>query len=83
VFLRWALQLLHSYLLSKIREAAHGTKSLESAVLTELSVIFPPLSFQTAFAEKVQRIEAMARNLDFAAAKVEAMATALSAEVFE
>jgi hypothetical protein len=31
----------------------------------------------------VQRIEALARHLDAAAAKAEAMAAALSAEVFE
>lgn len=40
----------------------------------------PP--FQTTFAEQVERIEALARSLDAAAAKAEAIAAALSAEVF-
>jgi len=83
VFLRWALQSLHGYLLSKVRESAHGTKKLETAVLTEYQLMVPPLPLQIAFAERVQRIEALARNLDAAAAKAEAMAAGLSAEVFE
>ena len=83
VFLRWALQSLHGYLLSKIRESAHGTKKLESAVLTELPLTVPPLALQTAFSEQVQRIEALARKLDAAAAKAEALAAALAAELFE
>jgi type I restriction enzyme S subunit len=82
-FLRWALQSLHAYLLSKVREAAHGTKSLESAVLTELSLILPPLARQTAFAEEAHDLEAIVHKLDTAAAKAEAAAAALAAEVFE
>ena len=42
----------------------------------------PPLPLQTAFAEQAQRLEATARALDTAAAKAEAMAAALSAEMF-
>lgn len=41
-----------------------------------------PRCWQTAFAEQVTRIESVARALDAAAAKAEAMAAALSAEVF-
>jgi type I restriction enzyme, S subunit len=55
---------------------------LESAVLTELSLIDPPAALQVAFAKQVDRIEALACNLDAAAAKAEATAAALSAEVF-
>jgi hypothetical protein len=43
----------------------------------------PPLTLQTEYAELVQRIETLARHLDAAAAKAEAMATALSSEVFD
>jgi hypothetical protein len=43
----------------------------------------PPHGLQTAFAEQVQRIESLACHLDSAAARAEAMAAALSAEVFE
>lgn len=82
VFLRWALQSLHGYLLSKVRELAHGTKKLETAVLTDQELMVPPPALQTDFAEKVRRIEALAHALDAAAAKAEAMAASLSAEVF-
>jgi restriction endonuclease S subunit len=81
VFLRSALQSLHGYLLSKVRESAHGTKKLETAVLTEYPIVVPPIGTQRGFAEQAQRLELLARNLD-AAAKAEAMAAGLSAEVF-
>jgi len=42
----------------------------------------PPLDLQTTFAEQVHRLEAVARHLDAAAAKADAMAAGLSAEVF-
>lgn len=51
--------------------------------LREVRAPVPPLELQIAFAEQVQRVEALARNLDAAAAKAGAMAAALSAEVFE
>ena len=66
VFLRWALQSLHEYLLSKVRESAHGTKKLETAVLTGQELMVPPPALQTDFAEKVRRIEAVAHALDAA-----------------
>lgn len=50
--------------------------------LKKLGIPLPPLPLQTAFAEQVRRIEGLARNLDAAAQKAEAMAAALSAEVF-
>lgn len=50
--------------------------------LYPLEEIVPPLSLQAAFAEQAQRLEVTARALDTAAAKAEAMAAALSAEVF-
>ncbi len=81
-FLRWLLQSAHDYLLGKVRESAHGTKKLETAVLTAFPAMLPPLPLQTAFAGQAQRIEATARALDAAAAKAEAMAAGLSAEVF-
>lgn len=43
----------------------------------------PALTVQEAFAEQVQRIESLARHLDAAAAKADAMAAGLSAEVFD
>jgi type I restriction enzyme S subunit len=47
-----------------------------------LETICPPLGFQISFAEQVHRLEALALHLDGAAMKAEAMAVALSAEVF-
>ena len=51
--------------------------------LREVSAPVPPLTLQTAFAEQVQRFEALARHLDAAAAKAGAMAAGLTAEVFD
>ena len=42
----------------------------------------PSLPLQTAFAEQAQRLEFLARHLDAAAVKADAMAAGLSAEVF-
>jgi type I restriction enzyme S subunit len=82
-FLRWLLQSAHDYFLGKVRESAHGTKKLETAILTAFPTMLPPLPLQTAFAEQAQRLEAAAGALDAAVAKAEAMAAALSAEVFD
>jgi hypothetical protein len=43
----------------------------------------PPIALQTAFAEQVQRLEALARHLDAAGDKAGVMAAGLSAEVFD
>jgi type I restriction enzyme S subunit len=58
-------------------------KNISQAKLRRVSVPLPPLTLQMAFAEQVQRLEALARNLDAAAAKAQAMAASLSAEVFD
>jgi len=58
-------------------------KNISQAKLSRVNIGIPPLALQTAFAEQVERIEALARSLDAAAQKAEAMAAALSAEVFE
>jgi type I restriction enzyme S subunit len=57
----------------------HNINTKEVAIFT---FPLPPLPLQTAFAEQVQRLESLARHLDAAAAKAEAMAAGLSAEVF-
>lgn len=51
-------------------------------IVRSMRLRLPPLPLQTAFAEQTQRLEATARALDTAATKAEAMAAALSAEVF-
>ena len=63
-------------------ESRHTDQKLETAVLTDQELMVPPPALQTDFAEKVRRIEALAHALDAAAAKAEAMAASLSAEVF-
>lgn len=50
--------------------------------LARVKIPLPPLPLQTAFAEQANRLDSLARALDAAAAKAEAMAAALSAEVF-
>jgi type I restriction enzyme S subunit len=61
---------------------AIGQANINAKELRAFPVAVPSLPLQAAFAEQVQRLEATARALDTAAAKAEAMATALSAEVF-
>ncbi|WP_287799808.1 restriction endonuclease subunit S [Acidiphilium sp.] len=69
-----------------IRHLASGSASsmpgISKGRLSALEIPLPPLPLQTAFAQQAQRLEATARALDIAAAKVEAMCAALSAEMF-
>ena len=62
-----------------------GTTSVCAVYYKDLARVrlpVPPLALQSVFAEQAQRLEALARALDTACAKAEAMAAALSAEVF-
>ena len=62
-----------------------GTTSVCAVYYKDLARVrlpVPPLPLQTAFAEQAQRLESLARALDAACAKAEAMAAALSAEMF-
>ncbi|CAL8979139.1 Type-1 restriction enzyme EcoKI specificity protein [Rhodoplanes serenus] len=61
---------------------AIGQANINTKELKAFRVYVPPLPLQRTFAEQVIRIESIARALDAAAAKAEAMAAALSAEVF-
>ena len=69
-------------LMLRMGKTTAGNYNLSVEGLSALPVMVPPLPLQAAFAEQAQRIEALARALDAAAAKAEAMAAALSAEVF-
>jgi type I restriction enzyme, S subunit len=57
-------------------------KNISQAKLVRVPIPLPPLAIQTAFSEQTHRLESLARHLDAAAAKAEAMAAGLSAEVF-
>ena len=57
-------------------------KNISQAKLVKVEVPLPPLGSQTAFADQCRRLESLARHLDAAAAKADAMAAALSAEIF-
>jgi len=57
-------------------------KNISQAKLVRVPIPLPPLPIQTAFAEQTHRLDSLARHLDDAAAKAEAMAAGLSAEVF-
>jgi type I restriction enzyme S subunit len=73
------------FLRSQIKAAAkttNGTYKISQGGIMSFELPLPPVSLQTAFAEQVQRLEAISRALDTAAAKAEAMAVALSAQVF-
>ncbi len=66
----------------RVAKRTTGIASINKTQLGLLPVWVPPIPLQTAFAEQAQRLEATARALDAAAAKADAMAAALSAEVF-
>ncbi|VTZ50276.1 conserved hypothetical protein [Methylocella tundrae] len=73
------------YMRRQIKAAAkttNGTYKISQGGILSFELPLPPLPLQTAFAEQAQRLEATARALDTAAAKAEAMAAGLSAEVF-
>jgi type I restriction enzyme S subunit len=59
-----------------------GLNTISTGNVKAVVLPVPPLQIQTTFAEQAQRLEATARALDAAAAKAEAMAAGLSAEVF-
>lgn len=61
---------------------AIGQANINAKELRAFRVPLAPLLLQKAFAEQTSRLQAVARQLDAAAAKSEAMTTALSAEVF-
>lgn len=70
-----------------IRKLASGSASsmpgISKGRLMRLTLAVPPIDLQTAFAERVQLLEGLARRLDIAAAKAEAMTAALAAELFD
>jgi type I restriction enzyme S subunit len=66
----------------RVAKRTTGIASINKTQLGQLPVWVPPLPLQTAFAEQAHRLESFARHLDAAAAKAEAMAAGLSAEVF-
>ena len=66
----------------RVAKRTTGIASINKTQLGQLSVWVPPLPLQTAFAEQASRIGSVAWLLDAAAAKAEAMAAAISAQVF-
>jgi type I restriction enzyme, S subunit len=68
-----------------IKNAKHAINQsgINQGDVTRIRIVNPPLVLQTAFAEQVQRIETLARQLDAIAEKAEGMAAGLSAEVFD
>ncbi len=66
----------------RVAKRTTGIASINKTQLGHLPVWVPPLSLQNAFAEQASRLDSLARHLDTAAVKAEAMAAGLSAEVF-
>jgi type I restriction enzyme, S subunit len=75
---------LNSVRQALIKNAKHAINqsSINQGDVTGITVFAPPIPLQSVFAEHIQRIDAVARHLDAAVAKAEAMAAGLSAEVF-
>jgi type I restriction enzyme, S subunit len=78
---RFLLSLFEAFDLGSITSGS-TVPQLNKQDLYPLMNIVPPLTLQTAFADKAHGLEATACALDTAAAKAEAMATALSAKMF-
>jgi type I restriction enzyme S subunit len=68
--------------LTKNAKHAINQSSINQGDVTGIRVLTPPLCLQALFVEHVQQLEAVARQLDTAAMKAEAMAAGLSAEAF-
>lgn len=70
-----------------IRTLASGSAAsmpgISKGRLLKLNVPLPPLDLQATYADQVRRIEALAGSLLVAAERAQAMAAALSAEIFE
>lgn len=77
------LWMYRGWQLSQISSKTSNVAHLGAARFAKLEMVVPPLDVQTAFAEQTRRVEALARDLDAAAKKAEAIAAALSAELFE
>jgi type I restriction enzyme S subunit len=80
-FVQSSLDFMQAEIEARAPQAAQ--KNINLQVLRGLEMICPPLGLQTAFAEQVHRLELVAHHLDAAAAKAEAMAAGLSAELFD
>lgn len=80
----WAALLFDVGVRAQARGKANGQimEGWNMGIVRSMRLPLPPLPLQTAFAEQANRLDALARALDAAAAKAEAMAAALSAEVF-
>lgn len=76
------LRMYHDGHLSKIASKTSNVAHLGAGRFAKLPIVLPPIPLQTAFAEQAQRLNSLARHLDAAAAKAEAKAAGLSAEVF-
>ena len=69
-------------LMLRMGKTTAGNYNLSVEGLSALPVMVPPLALQAAFADHASRIHSLARHLDAAAAKAEAMGSGLSADVF-
>jgi type I restriction enzyme S subunit len=63
-------------------KTTNGTFKISQSGILRFSFPLPPRALQVGFGERVSRLETLYRHLNAAAAKAEAMAAGLSAEVF-
>ena len=66
----------------RVAKRTTGIASINKTQLGQLPIWVPPLPLQAKFVEQANRLESLAHQLDAACAKAEAIASALSAEVF-
>ncbi len=80
----WGALLFDARVRAQARGQANGQimEGWNMGIVKSIRLRLPPLPLQTAFAEQAERLESLARYLDAAAAKADAMAAGLSAEVF-
>lgn len=64
-------------------KTTNGTFKISQSGILGFSFPLPPRALQIGFGDRVGRIEAVSRQLDAVAAKAEAMAAGLSAEMFD
>lgn len=79
-----AMLQLNSVRQALIKNAKHAINqsSINQGDVTGIIIFAPPIALQSAFAERIQRINALARHLDDASVKAGSIAAALSAELF-
>jgi type I restriction enzyme S subunit len=82
LFLRWALESIHSDLLASVSTASHGTKRLETDTLLRFALPVPPICAQREFATAAAKVEHLRSNLDLSQQSLLSLFDGLQSELF-